>query len=190
LPFYIAMGMILGHRYWQNFRDATTDRLTGLMQRHYFLHRLEVELERARRQRGNLVVAMIDLDGFKAVNDTYSHQAGDLLLKEVTCVLRAGVRPFDLAGRFGGDELCLAMVVEDPQVAIELLGRVRGAVAAHRVRLGDDSVGVTASIGAAMCEVSQRTDLDLLLAAADDALYRAKADGGNCVRTAKPRAGE
>jgi diguanylate cyclase (GGDEF)-like protein len=181
VPFYVVMGLILAMRYREYYTNSTVDRLTGLMQRHFFLDRLTEEVERAWRTGGTLVVAMLDLDGFKEVNDALSHSAGDRVLAGVAGQVKAVVRPFDLVGRFGGDELCAAMVVGSSREGLAMLERIRAAIAAQRFEVGSQEVGVTVSIGASASALTGTVPASRLLEVADQALYRAKAAGGDQV---------
>ncbi|WP_155858711.1 GGDEF domain-containing protein [Candidatus Blastococcus massiliensis] len=152
---------------------AATDPLTGIPNRRLFLERLADAVDAA-ASGARAVVCLVDLDGFKAVNDRAGHGAGDALLQSVASVLGTAVRETDTVARFGGDEFAvLADVTED--FSSEMLAeRLRTAVA--RVGL---AVGVTASIGVA--EVRAGYGSADLLHRADDAMYRAKAAGGDRV---------
>ncbi len=183
VPFYVVMALILAHRYWQHYRLATIDTLTGLLRRDAFLERLGEEAERARRTRQVVVAAMLDLDGFKRVNDTVSHAAGDIVLRGIAGILRSRLRPFDVVGRWGGDELCAALVVPDVAEGLVALERVRAEIGEKRYLLEGRTYGLTASIGAAFDPVVGAVDPGRLLQAADRALYRAKAAGGNRVES-------
>lgn len=180
VPFYVVMGLILAHRHWQHYRLATRDSLTELLRREAFLARLGEEIERAMRTGQVVVAAMVDLDGFKRVNDTLSHAAGDLALRSTARLMRSSLRPFDLVGRWGGDELCAALVVSDGAEGLAALDRVRASVASERFEIEGRTFRLTASIGAAEI-AGQRVAPSRLLTAADRALYRAKAAGGDRV---------
>jgi diguanylate cyclase (GGDEF)-like protein len=153
-------------------RTATRDPLTGLANRRLFDEFLGREVARSRRKAVPVALLLLDLDGFKRVNDTRGHAAGDEVLQTVATILRSRVRSSDLPTRFGGDEFAILL----PEC---------GAVDALRIgeelcRQVDDAVGpdVTASIGVAAVP-EQAADGDELLAAADAALYRAKDEGRN-----------
>jgi diguanylate cyclase (GGDEF)-like protein len=163
---------------------ASTDALTGLPNRaalDAFLAR-QVEL----RLRGPLPealgVVMIDVDRFKRFNDTYGHAAGDAALRAVAEAMRAVVRETDLLARYGGEEFCLVAPQTSPGALRVLCERLRRAVAAQAIDLGDAVVGVTASFGGA-CRgrVESAADGSALLALADAWLYRAKERGRNRV---------
>jgi len=160
---------------------ATVDVVSGLFNRRYFRARLEEELERSRRQESPLTLMMIDVDDFKRVNDSFGHLAGDGILCETADVVRRSVRLFDVCTRFGGDEFAVIM----PGITADRAGlvaeRIRSRVEKSRVSdLPSDESGTTVSIGLTTTtgSVSSRG----LVAQADQALYRAKRAGKNCVR--------
>jgi diguanylate cyclase (GGDEF)-like protein len=163
-------------------RQAVTDELTGLSNRRRFQETMVAEVERSRRFGQDLGLVMLDIDDFKAVNDTYGHQQGDLVLREVAKVLRASSREIDEPARYGGEELAVVLPGTDLEGAHQLAERVREGVAALRLPiLGDDGaepLRVTASFGAAALPASA-DDVRGLVAAADEALYQAKRAGKN-----------
>jgi diguanylate cyclase (GGDEF)-like protein len=158
---------------------AATDPLTGCPNRRAFLERLDGAIAAAGSGR-RAAVCLIDLDGFKAVNDRDGHAAGDAALKAVTTALAGAVRESDTVARLGGDEFAVLADVNVTVDADELAERLCQAVAAA----GRDC-GVTASVGVAL--VDRSDDVNLLLHRADAAMYRAKSAGGNRV-TALPAA--
>lgn len=152
---------------------AATDPLTGIPNRRLFLERLADAVDAAAAG-ARAVVCLVDLDGFKAVNDRAGHGAGDVLLQTVASVLGTAMRETDTVARFGGDEFAVLADVTDDFSSDMLAERLRIAVA----RVGN-AVGVTASIGVA--EVRAGYDTADLLHRADGAMYQAKAAGGNRV---------
>lgn len=161
--------------------DALHDPLTGLANRALLLDRLEHAAQRLQWEpRRRFGVLLLDLDGFKAVNDTHGHIAGDSLLKELADRMQAAVRPADTVARLGGDEFAVLVDSFVAPLAVETLARRLRAAAAEPVQIGALRVGVSASIGAVISQ-SKPKDLSELLQHADAAMYRAKAQGGNAI---------
>ena len=155
---------------------AATDPLTGLANRRGGERHIASEISRAKRERRPLSCVLIDLDRFKQVNDTFGHQAGDQLLRDVSTLLRRTVRAYDILVRWGGEEFLLVLPGVDRDVARNLAERVRIAVEA----LDTHGLGpVTLSAGVAGFENDY--DFASTLKAADRRLYQAKASGRNCV---------
>lgn len=165
-------------------RLASEDGLTGLMNRRALIEALHREVERSRRLGSALSVVMIDLDHFKDVNDRYGHAMGDAVLRGVSATLRSGIRAMDLAGRYGGEELCLVLPDTDAVGAATVAESLRAAIAAQPYEDAQQSVNVTASFGVAAFHKENRDSAELLLRAADAALYRAKTGGRNRVAAA------
>src|SRR6202790_4672980 len=167
---------------------ATHDSLTSLFNRGVIIDLLARELTRTRREKGCTVVMLGDLDHFKEVNDSYGHVVGDEVLREVARRLLASIRSYDFVGRYGGEEFLIALNNCDSGQAIVRAEQVRSGIANHPVRTTRGPLPVTMSLGVF---TSRDWDLQLveeILGEADSALYRAKADGRNCVRSAKPNA--
>jgi len=163
------------------WHQANFDHLTGLANRSLFLDRLERALLLQGRRGTRLAVLFMDLDGFKPVNDTYGHAAGDAVLIEVAQRLSSTVRSTDIAARFGGDEFVLGLTDIRDTRHVELLARKILAVVRSPYRVGEHRVELSASIGIALFPDDQQGG-DALLAAADEAMYRAKqaGKGGGC----------
>jgi diguanylate cyclase (GGDEF)-like protein len=160
--------------------QAVTDELTGLFNHRRFQEVIEAEVERAARFDQPLGLLMLDIDDFKLINDTYGHQQGDVVLREVARVLRENARQVDEPARYGGEEMAVALPQTDLEGTYLLAERVRESIAALRIdRLdGNGHLQVTASFGVAAFPESAR-DKDPLIAAADAALYGAKRAGKN-----------
>ena len=161
--------------------DATHDRLTGLWNRGMIVDQLVSEVERAQRENHPLAIVMGDVDHFKSVNDTYGHAAGDEVLREIAQRLASIKRSYDSIGRYGGEEFLIILPGCDSREAIAVGERVRHVVSSE-VSIGPIKWPVTISLGVANYWDSDR-DAATLIAAADEALYRAKAKGRNRVET-------
>src|SRR5829696_2215090 len=166
-------------------RQAVTDELTGLANARRFHEALAREFERTRRFRGKVSLVMMDIDDFKRVNDEFGHQQGDIVLVEVARELREQCREIDHIARYGGEEMALILPETDLTGAVNLAERVRRAIARKPIgRLRHDGqIAVTASFGVAAVPESA-ADAQALIAAADEALYRAKRAGKNRVAAA------
>jgi diguanylate cyclase (GGDEF)-like protein len=164
-------------------RQAVTDELTGLSNRRRFQETLAGEVARSQRFDQGLGLVMLDLDNFKQINDTYGHQQGDVVLREVARVLRDSSRAIDLPARYGGEELAVVLPGTDLDGAFDLAERVREGIEALEFPLADEGgeskvIRITASLGAAALGDGIE-DMRELVAAADAALYRAKRAGKN-----------
>ncbi len=157
---------------------ATTDSLTGIANRRMFMQVLESEITRAKRYGAPLTLVMYDIDHFKQVNDTYGHDIGDEVLKEVTGLVRANIRAVDMVARWGGEEFVILTTQSDIHSALAMAEKLRTVIAG---RVFEKVGTVTASFGVAVYE--PRDDSNLLLKKADDALYKAKENGRNRVET-------
>ncbi|MGD9563988.1 MAG: diguanylate cyclase [Pyrinomonadaceae bacterium] len=153
---------------------AQTDPLTGLPNARGLNLQFEKEIGRARRSDSSLQLLMLDLDGFKAVNDTLGHKAGDTMLRDVGRIIRAELRDYDFLARYGGDEFVALVPETDGSDVIELASRIEAAVASYAASFDDAVSTVGVSIGAAGFP-AQGESLESLLIAADKAMYRAKA---------------
>lgn len=162
-------------------RLASEDGLTGLMNRRALMDALQREVERSRRLGSPLSVVMIDLDHFKLVNDRFGHAMGDAVLRGVAGTLRAGIRAVDIAGRYGGEELCLVLPDTGAEGAVTLAETLRAAIAAQPYEEGAQSASVTASFGVAAFDKARHGSAEQLLKSADGALYGAKTSGRNKV---------
>jgi len=171
-------------------KAASTDWLTGVANRRAFFHRGKAVLQDIAGHRRTAALVLFDIDRFKEVNDTAGHQAGDTVLKAFAELVTASVQPGDLFGRLGGEEFACLLPETSMAQALQLAERIRSAFAALPFPYLDGNV--TVSVGLAMSgemtnEIAGRAadatdgELQVLLAAADRALYRAKAEGRNRV---------
>ena len=156
------------------------DALTGLYNRRYADHKLEQEFARASRYGKPLSVAVCDIDHFKRVNDDYSHQLGDTVLKQVSELLRGGVRQSDTVARYGGEEFVVVFPETSAQNAARIFERIRAAVANHAWHEIQPGLNVTVSVG--ISSDLTVASYDKLVGLADKKLYEAKHDGRNQVR--------
>jgi diguanylate cyclase (GGDEF)-like protein len=166
-------------------QNSLVDPLTGVANRRAFAERGEELLCRAQSEGRSVVMLLFDLDRFKAINDTFGHQAGDRVLSRFCDVARAALGPDDLFGRFGGEEFACLMSGRSLREGAATAERIRAAFVDAPITIGSQRPIVTVSVGVAMPnEPGWR--LDQLFTAADGALYRAKAKGRNCVEVARP----
>jgi diguanylate cyclase (GGDEF)-like protein len=170
----------------QLVKDARTDSKTGLLNAATWERAATAEITRAVRTRTQLAVALLDIDRFKGINDTYGHLTGDEVLKEIAHTLRTMLREYDLAGRFGGEEFALLLPQTRAVDAFRIAERVRSAIAGLPIiapgATGGERVHVTVSIGVAALDAGTKREYAELMAAADAALYRAKGCGRDQVQ--------
>ena len=163
---------------------ARTDPLTQLLNRRVLVERLVQEVERARRYQSQIALLMIDLDHFKRVNDQYGHLVGDDVLRDVATILRNAVRTVDVVARYGGEEFVVVLPETAAAGAVAFAERLREKIEAQDFNAHPHGTfHITSSIGMASYPGQQIESGEDLLARADEALYRAKADGRNRVRT-------
>ena len=165
-------------------KRARTDPLTGLWNRHHFGEQLQRTLNEADRYGTPVSLVLVDVDHFKRVNDTWGHEAGDSVLKQVARILQDGVRSVDICVRYGGEEIALLLAQTDSEHAVEVAERLRARICAQPLRHGLADITVTASFGVATYPETVKVR-DQLFPASDKALYIAKHEGRNRVR-AKP----
>ncbi|MGE5326194.1 MAG: GGDEF domain-containing protein, partial [Deltaproteobacteria bacterium] len=164
--------------------QATHDPLTGLWNRLASIAAMRRELSRSQRQKESLGVIMADLDHFKAVNDNYGHLSGDVVLRGTASRIASSVRAYDTVGRYGGEEFILVLPESDLDQALHQAERIRESFEKEPFDLPEALVPVTLSLGVASLKVRDAVDPDGLVWAADQALYRAKGRGRNCVEPA------
>ncbi|HXY30859.1 MAG TPA: diguanylate cyclase [Gemmatimonadaceae bacterium] len=162
---------------------ALTDPLTQAHNRRALMERLASEVERVKRYSLSLSVLMVDLDHFKAVNDSYGHLVGDEVLRGVAHVLQREARAVDVVARYGGEEFVVVLPETGTEGAIAVAERIRARIAEHAPISGPayEWLRVTVSIGVAILPSPRASTPEELIALADEALYRAKAEGRNRV---------
>lgn len=164
----------------QLMKLASTDALTGLPNRLYFNDRMAQEIERSKRDKTPLCLALIDLDHFKKVNDNHGHDCGDEVLQRVTEILRESLRYMDVLCRVGGEELAVIFSNTSLKNTGPLLERMRLAIEQQPTQWRQYQIPMTASIGCVELSDTNET-LDKLFSAADRCLYQAKKEGRNRV---------
>jgi two-component system cell cycle response regulator len=160
---------------------SQTDGLTGLDNRRYLEERLEEMFELAKRLNEPFSTVMFDLDRFKSVNDTYGHQVGDLVLRDLAKILSSEAREVDRVGRYGGEEFMLLLPGTVLDAAVAFAERVRKQIEAHTFTFDGGTLTRTASVGVAGWPHPRVADCEALVRSTDDALYVAKETGRNKV---------
>jgi diguanylate cyclase (GGDEF)-like protein len=161
---------------------ASTDPLTGASNRRHLFELAEREYSRAKRYGRDLCAVMIDIDGFKQLNDKYGHDVGDEALRRMVSTCGEEIRSSDLFGRIGGEEFVAVLADQNLEQATLAAERLRTRIADIAVPVGEGETGFTASLGVALL-AEDDTSFEDLLKRADTALYAAKMAGRNCVRT-------
>ena len=163
------------------------DPLTGVNNRRFLEIRLEEELVRSQRGRHPLSCLFLDIDLFKSINDTFGHQAGDLVLAQVAAAIKKQLRGNDILARYGGEEFVALLYQSDERSTLDVAERIRATIAGLKIEFMDAWAPVTISIGAATYHPNQAAGLQIAEAAvalvktADAALYKAKRNGRNRV---------
>ncbi|MDP3730172.1 MAG: GGDEF domain-containing protein [Candidatus Omnitrophota bacterium] len=159
---------------------AITDSLTGLYTRRYFFERFDEELKRSKSHDFKFSFLMIDIDDFKKCNDTYGHLVGDVVLKEISHIVKESTREIDLTARYGGEEFSLILPETDKAGAMLVAGRIRKKIEENIFKAYDEKLKMTVSIGLAVYPDDSQ-ELSDLIERADKALYAAKSSGKNIV---------
>lgn len=160
------------------------DQLTSLFNHNFFYTRLDEEFERAVRYETPLSLIMMDIDNFKHINDRYGHRVGDIVLKELAVMIKRGVRKTDIVARYGGEEFAVVLPHTLQKGAAEEAERIREIIESHAYA-GLVSEKITVSVGVASYPQKGAMNAGDLVNYADDALYRAKWGGKNCVKIAE-----
>lgn len=159
---------------------ASKDLLTMLPNRSAVSAALEQELSRCHRDRRTVGIILLDIDHFKKINDTYGHFTGDAVLRETAVRLRHNMRPYDTVGRYGGEEFLVVLPNCDVAQAAQQAERMRLRLSTDSMMVDGSELRVSASFGVTVSDGSERSP-DVFVRVADEALYRAKASGRNCV---------
>lgn len=160
--------------------QATTDELTSVSNRRHFLNLAEIEMKQALKQQQPLSLALIDIDEFKHINDTYGHAIGDQVLVAVAKICGEKIRDFDVFARLGGDEFVILLPNTDSEQALRVVESVHLALTRNQISLFQATLTISVSFGVATL-ISQNYSFENLLAVADQALYQAKEAGRNCI---------
>jgi diguanylate cyclase (GGDEF)-like protein len=186
-PSELKARVLVGNRILELHRSlrfaATHDFLTRLLNRAEVLAGLRRELARSERTGHPVAVIMGDLDHFKQINDSHGHPAGDEVLKNVALRLRSELRPYDLAGRYGGEEFLLILPTCDLAAAARRAEQLRLSISEDPIQSHSGILPVTLSLGVTVSRAEAQFSVQELLQQADYALYRAKERGRNCVQT-------
>jgi diguanylate cyclase (GGDEF)-like protein len=162
---------------------ATTDPLTRTLNRRALADRLAIEIDRARRYAADLAILLIDIDFFKRVNDSAGHLAGDEVLRQVATCIQTAVRTVDIVARYGGEEFVVILPETSPTGAVTFAERLRLGIEGHEFTAGGLVIRLTVSIGISTFPAADIASADDFFARADAAMYRAKQNGRNQVRS-------
>lgn len=165
---------------------ATHDSMTGLLNRVEAIAFLRREIARGRREQSPVGIVLVDLDHFKRVNDTCGHSTGDAVLQEAARRFRAGLRVYDGAGRYGGQEFLFVLPGCDLEAAVQRADVIRRLIEKDAIVAQQGSVTATVSMGVTVADFSRDASVEALLESADEALYRAKNGGRNRVESSEP----
>jgi diguanylate cyclase (GGDEF)-like protein len=162
---------------------ATIDSLSGLYNRAEFMNLAKREFDKAKSNNEELSLLIMDLDNFKNINDTYGHAAGDEVIREFGRIIKTSFRKTDITGRIGGEEFAVVLKNASLEEAKKVAEKFRKTVARGKVIYGEQEIRLTVSIGVAAIpdNTDDTRDIEDVLKMADDALYKAKAKGRNCV---------
>ncbi|OLS03194.1 GGDEF domain-containing protein [Tissierella creatinophila] len=169
-------------KYEEKILDASNkDCLTGIYNRRYVYNRAEEIIERYKKREDDFSVCIIDIDYFKGVNDKYGHRIGDLVLKEFTSVIKENLRPYDILGRYGGEEFIVILNDIDEKESVLILERILNVIRNKTFNCNGNDINFTFSAGVANCKEIKKEEIviDRLIGLADKRMYRAKNAGRN-----------
>lgn len=181
---FLAEGKIENVHYGKMYEAATTDGMTGALNKKAIVEVIAEEFGRTKARSGNMTLLMLDLDHFKQINDTYGHPAGDYVLKETCSLIKDKlIRQKDVLGRYGGEEFALVLRDTPLQIAVEVAERIRTTIEKHDYHFDSKRIPLTISVGVATLDSTSKKPEDLI-GLSDKALYDAKNQGRNrvCVR--------
>ncbi len=181
---FLKEGQIENVHYGKMYEAATTDGMTGALNKKAIVELINEEFLRSVSRPAAMTLLMLDLDHFKMVNDTHGHLAGDGVLKETCYIIKDKlIRQKDALGRYGGEEFALVLRETPLRIAVDVAERIRSTIEKHNFQFDGKSIPVTISIGVATLDSTSKQPEDLI-AQADKALYDAKSQGRNrvCVR--------
>jgi len=165
-------------KYQQHLEYQThIDSLTGLYNRRALEEKFEAEFERAKRYHHSLSILILDIDNFKAINDTYGHHGGDSALVKISEILRAKTRQSDFPSRYGGEEYVLVLPETDQENALQVAGKIHDEIRSYTFGTRDRAFTLTVSIGVSSTSNKNYSDCQQMLNDADQALYLAKNSG-------------
>lgn len=177
---YIIKYLLKSRDFEQTYKLATTDGLTELYNHRYFQEQMIVNMNNANRYNSKFSIVLMDIDHFKKFNDTYGHQAGDAVLRQVAQILKKAVRSSDIVCRYGGEEMVIILTNTPKSEAIITAEKICKTIAQKPFKLGDKEVAVTISIGVATYPDNASSVTDMI-EYADKCLYKAKEGGRNRV---------
>ena len=160
---------------------VSTDALTGLYNFHHFETVLQAEMARSKRSGIPTSLVLVDADHFKAVNDTYGHETGNLALQHLSDILRGEVRTTDIVCRYGGEEFAMIFPETHLNLAVKVADRIREQIARRPVVVDDSEIRLTVSMGASVYMKTSVLDHNDFVASVDKYLYEAKQSGRNCI---------
>ena len=178
---YIVKYFITSRDFEHQYKLATTDGLTELYNHRYFQEQMKLNVENSKRYGNEFSMIILDIDFFKKFNDTYGHQSGDAVLRQVAQTLKRSVRATDIACRYGGEEMSIILPNTGKNVAHSTAEKICERVSSNKFKLqGDKEVSVTISLGVSTYPQDGQTPSELI-EAADKRLYNAKNNGRNQV---------
>ncbi|MEH6345334.1 MAG: GGDEF domain-containing protein [Bermanella sp.] len=185
--------VFIGLKKWMKYNDrqneelitlATTDELTGLYVRRFFLDKTLDEFNRSKRNQLRFSILMIDIDHFKSINDKFGHAAGDLVLQVFAREIKGSIRKTDVIARWGGEEFVVLLVHDDganiQEVSSVISEKIRSKTEGIRVAFNEEVIHFSVSIGATI-STEEDPSIDVIIDRADKLLYQAKIKGRNCV---------